>query len=291
MNMDMQHQAHREPPSFIFTRSTRIWELLAGDMAAAAVSATLVAPTVTIIDRAIVEKASSNQPLLRSLRHQAWSLVKSPRQFMLSLPFGIVWSLYAGTYGVANVAETISERLTPEHVGTIVGASAFLVNVPLGVWKDIRFAQMFARIPSRVANTAAATATATVPMPKLRPSRSATTVWLVRDALTLFGSFTFAPRLAAAIPDNLALHPQTISQLSVPALTQIVATPLHLLGLDLTTRQHHVPWMQRIADTTRSGLLSTTIVRCFRILPAFGFGCIGNTEMRKALHKQHEQFD
>ncbi|KAH0348387.1 hypothetical protein KCU81_g3319, partial [Aureobasidium melanogenum] len=289
--MDMQHQTQREPPSFIFTRSTRIWELLAGDVAAAAVSATLVAPTVTIIDRAIVEKASSNQPLLRSLRHQAWSLVKSPRHFMLSLPFGIVLTLYAGTYGVANVAETISERLTPEHVGTIVGASAFLVNVPLGVWKDIRFAQMFARIPSRVANTAAATATATVPMPKLRPSRSATTVWLVRDALTLFGSFTFAPRLAAAIPDNLAVHPQTISQLSVPALTQIVATPLHLLGLDLTTRQHHVPWMQRIADTTRSGLLSTTIVRCFRILPAFGFGCIGNTEMRKALHKQHEQYD
>lgn len=53
MNMDMQHQAHREPPSFIFTRSTRIWELLAGDMAAAAVSATLVAPTVTIIDRSV----------------------------------------------------------------------------------------------------------------------------------------------------------------------------------------------------------------------------------------------
>jgi hypothetical protein len=288
--MDMQHQIHRESPAFIFTRSTRIWELLAGDLTAAALSATLVAPTVTIIDRAIVEKASSNQPLLKSLRHQAWSLVKSPRQFMLSLPFGIVWGLYAGTYGVANVAETISERLTPEHVGTIVGASAFLVNVPLGVYKDVRFAQMFARVPSRVANTAAAAATATVPMPKLRPSRSATTVWLVRDALTLFGSFTFAPRLASALPDNLAVHPQTISQLSVPALTQIIATPLHLLGLDLTTRQHHVPWSQRFAHI-RTGLLSTTIVRCFRILPAFGFGCIGNTEMRKALHKQHEQYD
>lgn len=289
--MDMQKQTHRESPSFLFTRSTRIWELLAGDITAAALSATLVAPTVTIIDRAIVEKAASSQPLLRSLRHQAWSLVKSPRQFMLSLPFGIVWSLYAGTYGVANVAETISERLTPDHVGAIVGASAFLVNVPLGVYKDVRFAQIFARVPSRVANTAAATATATVPMPKVRPSRSATTVWLVRDALTLFGSFTFAPRLAAAVPDNLAFSPQTISQLSVPALTQFVATPLHLLGLDLATRQHHVPWTERVVDITRSGLLSTTIVRCFRILPAFGFGCIGNTEMRKALHKQHEQFD
>lgn len=260
-------------------------------MAAAAVSATLVAPTVTIIDRAIVEKASSNQPLLRSLRHQAWSLVKSPRHFMLSLPCGIVWNLYMWTYAASNMAETLSEKLAPEHVGAIAGASAFMVNVPLGVWKDIKFAQMFARVPSRVANTAAAAATATVPMPKLRPSRPATAVWLVRDALTLFGSFTFAPRLAATVPDNLALSPQTISQLSVPALTQIVATPLHLLGLDLTTRQHHIPFATRIKDTARSGLLSTTIVRCFRILPAFGFGCIGNTEMRKALHRQHEQFD
>lgn len=51
--MAMEHRAHREPSSFIFTRSTRIWELLAGDVAAAAVSATLVAPTVTIIDRSV----------------------------------------------------------------------------------------------------------------------------------------------------------------------------------------------------------------------------------------------
>lgn len=168
----------------------------------------------------------------------------------------------------------------------MVFASTFLVNVPLGVWKDVRFAQMFGS--DRSGSSPSKTAAAGLPMPKLRPSRSATATFLIRDAITIFGSFTLAPRLSASIPDSLVSSPQAqivITQLTVPALTQLAATPLHLLGLDLCNRPYRLPWSDRLVRTRRS-LPSTTVVRCIRILPAFGFGCLTNTELRETLHKR-----
>lgn len=170
--------------------------------------------------------------------------------------------------------------------------STFLVNVPLGLWKDVRFAQIYgtgsASDPARMAKTAALPSPVPCRTPNLGSSRAATATFLLRDAITIFGSFTLAPWLAAAIPDKLVAHPHAqtiITQLSVPSLTQLVATPLHLLGLDLYNRQHNVPWSDRLARTRRY-LPSATVVRCIRIIPAFGFGCLTNTELRSVFHRQ-----
>lgn len=154
----------------------------------------------------------------------------------------------------------------------------------MGVWKDIRFAKIFG------------TQTYAHNVETVRPAlvqnrgvaRAATAIFLLRDGVTIFGSFTLAPKLSAAIPDSITSHPQAkpvISQLTVPVLTQFVATPLHLLGLDLYMRQHAVPLVDRVVQSQRY-LASTTLVRCIRILPAFGFGCLANLELRSLLHRK-----
>jgi hypothetical protein len=155
-----------------------------------------------------------------------------------------------------------------------------MVNVPMGVWKDIRFAQIF--------GIKATTAGVTRPLVQNRSvARAATAIFLLRDSVTIFGSFTLAPRLSAMIPDSLASHPHAkpvISQLTVPVLTQLVATPLHLLGLDLYMRQQHVSVVDRVVQSQRY-LASSTVVRCIRIIPAFGFGCLANMELRAFFHR------
>ncbi|KAJ5919255.1 hypothetical protein N7466_010198 [Penicillium verhagenii] len=274
----MQHRTNEQLwDSSLFRR-------LAGDVGAAVVSATLVAPAVTIIDRAIVEKSSLNQSLFRGLRRHALHALKNPTRFVFQLPFGIIWSLYAATYIVANGTDTISNKLKARGTGMLTFATTTIVNVPLGVWKDIRFAKIFGT--KTYANNVEAARPALVQNRGV--ARAATAIFLLRDCVTIFGSFTLAPKLSAAIPDSITSHPQAkpvISQLTVPVLTQLVATPLHLLGLDLYMRQHAVPFVDRVAQSQRH-LASTTVVRCIRILPAFGFGCLANLELRSLFHRQ-----
>ncbi|KAJ5166158.1 uncharacterized protein N7482_004939 [Penicillium canariense] len=275
---------------------------LAGDVGAATISATLVAPAITIIDRcaslcpsllqilyspsvrALVEKSSWNQPLIRGLRTHALSALKHPARFIFQVPFGIIWALYAATYTVANGTDTIGKELSTPATGMITFLSTTIVNVPLGVWKDIRFAQVFGtqRAPSDVDAVRKSLAQSR------GVARAAAAVFLARDCVTIFGSFTLAPKLAATIPDDWTSHPHAkpvISQLTVPVLTQLVATPLHLLGLDLYMRQHAVPLSDRIVQSQRY-LGSSTVVRCIRIIPAFGFGCLANMELRSMFHRK-----
>lgn len=158
-----------------------------------------------------------------------------------------------------------------------------MANVPLALWKDIRFAQEYGtgRGPdAKTLNTPIA-----VPHNKSL-ARTAAAIFLVRDGVTIFGSFTLAPWLSDVIPDGLADHPHAkpiITQLTVPVLTQLVATPLHLLALDMYTRQYTVPFLERVKHSQRY-LPSSTLLRCVRIIPAFGIGCLTNMELRSACH-------
>jgi hypothetical protein len=190
--------------------------------------------------------------------------------------------LYAATYAVANGTDTIGTELKAPATGMITFLSTTIVNVPLGVWKDIRFAKIFGtqRPPDNVETVRKSL------VQNRGIARAATAMFLARDSITIFGSFTLAPRLAAVIPDDLTSHPHAkpvITQLTVPVLTQLVATPLHLFALDLYIRQHHVPLSDRLVQSQRH-LGSTTVFRCIRIIPAFGFGCLANMELRSMFH-------
>lgn len=192
----------------------------------------------------------------------------------------MVWALYATTYAVANGSETLANEFQMAAVGTITFVSTMLVNVPMGVWKDVRFAQWFG------ANSATGKHVSTQ---RSKVPRAATGTFLLRDAVTIFGSFTMAPAMSAIIPDSLTSNPHAkliVTQLTVPVLSQLGATPLHLLGLDFYNRQQ-VGMSDRVTQIKRD-LPSATLVRCLRIIPAFGFGCIANMETRSFLHRFFE---
>jgi hypothetical protein len=172
-----------------------------------------------------------------------------------------------------------------------------MVNVPLALWKDIRFAQAYgtgrgsdAKIRHDKANAIISkTRQGSVPFQQNRTfARAAAAIFLIRDGVTIFGSFTLAPWLSAAIPDSSIAHPNAkliITQLTVPVFTQLVATPLHLLALDMYMRQYTVPFVDRIKHSQQH-LPSSTVLRCIRIIPAFGIGCLTNLELRSFFHEQ-----
>lgn len=76
----------------------------------------------------------------------------------------------------------------------------------------------------------------------------------------------------------------TIAQLSSPVLVQIVATPLHLLGLDLYNRPG-IPMTERLCHLKKI-YTHSVLLRMLRFLPAFGIGGVVNIELRKRLVKK-----
>lgn len=196
----------------------------------------------------------------------------------------LVWAMYGATYSVANMTDTISRKLEIAAAGTVTFATTILANVPLALWKDMSFAQAYGTGRGPDAKTAH------VPVPVLNRSmaRAAAAIFLVRDGVTIFGSFTLAPYLSDAIPDSWATHPHAkpiITQLTVPVLTQLVATPLHLLALDMYTRQYRIPFVDRLKHSQQY-VVSSTLLRGVRIIPAFGIGCLANIELRAAFHEK-----
>lgn len=194
-----------------------------------------------------------------------------------------MWALYAATYTAANTSETISHRLEYNAVEPVKLASTLLVNVPLGIWKDVQFAKFFGKAP--LPSNAKALPKAALASPAVVP-RGALAAFLLRDSLTIFGGFCLPDLLRNSIfgQDAATSHTQSIiSQLTVPALMQLVATPVHLLGLDLCSSHTGPGRLLRVSQS----LASTTIARCFRVVPAFGVGCVVNTELRSLFNRHN----
>ncbi|CAN9128820.1 unnamed protein product [Alternaria alternata] len=117
--------------------------VLAGDVAAATISATVISPILTVIDRSVVENAApANQHLLSTLRTNILNSVRRPRLLFATKPFLYMWTLYAATYTTANTVESIGTAITAGAdrilISSITFISTCLVNVPLGVWKDLK---------------------------------------------------------------------------------------------------------------------------------------------------------
>ncbi|KAI0884222.1 uncharacterized protein GGS22DRAFT_189353 [Annulohypoxylon maeteangense] len=263
------------------------------DLAAAATAAASISPIITAADRAVVENVSTGRPLIRTLTKHLLCPFTNPRRFFATRPVFVVWTLYAVTYFTANISETLIERyLHPDRkalTGTLISSAVFVVNTPLSVWKDVRFAQFFGNRVTAAASqvprsggspvTTAAASRALVPrgMPK-----SVSAAFLARDVITVFGTFAIAPQVAALIPDTWAHTAQAkadVAQLMVPAATQVVATPAHLLGLDLYNRPETNGLVDRIGGAKRK-LFSTMTMRAARLIPAWGVGIILNNHLR-----------
>jgi len=196
-----------------------------------------VAPAISILDRAIVSNASGLEPLVPCLINGIKTMLTKPTYFFKQPAFLFIWSVYSGTYTVANNIDAFCERSSrapfyPKFIGTAV------VNVTLCNLNEVAFARMFGT-------------GARPPMSLMSSSLFAT-----RDSLTCLSSF--------CLPDIVSQHVQAstgmgkakadfVSQILTPVTMQIFSTPLHLYGLDLYNR----PCLNTITTTTTTTTTTT----------------------------------
>ncbi|KAH0490971.1 hypothetical protein TgHK011_002417 [Trichoderma gracile] len=263
----------------------RLASRLAADVASASCAGALIAPIITIIDRAIMENASGRRPLSTSLLTSLTTLLTRPQTFLLSRPTALVFALYAGTYLTANALDTLSSTISNSPApsttsGPAKFAASSAANVGLCVYKDQVFVRLFGP-----PGTASSSATA---RPVSLPSYI---LFTTRDCLTIFASFNLPPLLAPKIDARLSeswkrsVSGLTAAQFLAPASVQIFSTPIHLLGLDMYNRPSGpatTPWRQRW-HAVRANWLVSTAARMGRIVPAFGVGGVVNMKTRRHL--------
>lgn len=284
---------------------SRLSELMVADTLVAAGSATLITPAVMIFDRLVVEKSFYNQPLFPAFRRHLWFSLTQPATFLTSRPSLLVWGLYTATFATANISETLFSTVYPkiDHAIAVMTtfASTFVVNSSVGIWKDVKFAQLFGH-----PRPASSTPPTTQPQPDAKPPPPPKTVrsigrtriplatysaFLLRDGLTIFGSFSLPAMVSATIPDSIASQEYLkilIAQLAIPASIQLISTPIHLFGLDVYNRPQVMPTKDRVARISRDWI-GASLLRMCRIIPAFGIGGFVNTEGRLYLHDQLDE--
>lgn len=277
---------------------------LATDALSAASAAVMVAPLITIIDkyvlltashsslatsnlraqanlyrRAIMQNASGQAPIAKSLITSLKSFITSPQSLLVSKPFGLIFMLYGGTYLCANTLDTITSTLTHRPANHVTAdfnkfAASSTANIGLCLIKDRKFAQLFGTGPPRP-----------VGMPTM-------TLFALRDCMTIFASFNLPPVLGPHLQKELdkrgwgLIGGQTGAQFLAPAAVQVLSTPMHLLGLDLYNRGDNgkggkVPWSDRAKMVWKNWGVSTAARVC-RIVPAFGVGGVVNAKVRRS---------
>lgn len=180
--------------------------------------------------------------------------------------------LYGGTYFAANASDTFhsaTKGLPAQHTESNATklCAVTSVNLCLSLYKDAQFAKNFGP-PSALA----------IPLISYIP-------FVIRDCITLSASFHLPAEISPMLPeawDRYFLSRATIAQLTAPALSQWVATPLHLLALDLHSRRGRISLADRGKAVARLWPAASTARMC-RVVPAYGFGAVVNNKMREGL--------
>ncbi|KAF2091667.1 hypothetical protein K490DRAFT_30930 [Saccharata proteae CBS 121410] len=255
------------------------------DCTAAASAGVLVAPVITMIDKAIIENTSGRSSLLSSLRLSFVTLLTRPHRFLFSKPFALIFTLYTGTYLTANTLDTTLSAARGQPASTTSAglpkfAATSTANLALCLYKDSKFTKMFGAATGAPRAVGIATYG----------------LFAARDSLTIFASFNVPPLLTPYISSYLEstssalgtamkkhVDAASVAQFTAPAAVQILSTPLHLLGLDLYNRPGaSVGWPSRIRKIGREWGMSC-VARICRIVPAFGVGGVVNMKVRRNL--------
>lgn len=200
-----------------------------------------------------------------SLTASMATLFTSPMSFFRQPAFLLIWAVYLATYLAANCTRTTCERLNvDEAIPKFVVVT--IVNTLACVGKDVVFAKMFG-----------ASGKAAVPFVTYA-------LFALRDTLTMLASFNVPSMVANLLTEKGILKPggaAAAAQLLCPVGMQIFSTPIHLLGLNLYNRPG-IGFVDRLVDI-KNQYKGACGGRMGRILPAFGFGGIGNNAIRDSL--------
>ncbi|RHY08082.1 hypothetical protein DYB25_009191 [Aphanomyces astaci] len=232
------------------------------DVVAAAAASLLVSPTITAIDRAIIENASGKRVLMQGIKDISMDFVRNPLSFVRRKDFLLIYGLYVATYATANVIDTVSDVIESDSkLPKLIGTTA--VNVTLCVAKDREYARMFGLF-----------APTKFPLASLG-------LFAMRDALSVGATFVAPPMVSHLFEAQLGMSESSAHSTALlvcPSLAQLISTPLHLLSLDLYNHKVATPHA-RLAFISKEYIKSAA-ARISRTLPAFGVGGIGNKHMR-----------
>lgn len=238
---------------------------LLGDVVVACGVTLGVAPFLMVVDKAIVERAAGTRTVSRSVLESASDMARRPLIHARSPALVMMWGVYAATYAAANTLDTFVDHRSAvassssDRVAAFIGTT--VVNSAATLYKDRAYARMFG--------------TASVASRAVPPATYA--LWATRDCLVVGSSFV-APRL---FDDG---RHRAMAQFVCPVLTQAVAGPAQLLGLDLYNRPlHHLDRASAIRERLsflRANFFSVLGARVARIIPAYSVGGVGNTYFR-----------
>lgn len=229
----------------------------------ASISAALVAPAITIVDKAIVSNASGRESLGASILNSVKTLVSRPLYFFKQPAFLMIWGVYSGTYIAANSTQAYCDRShVPWQLPKFIVSST--ANVGLSVMKDKAYARLFG-----VAGNSH-------PLPPI-----SYLMFTIRDSMTVGASFNLPPVLSAYLQKEGFAQgsSDTVAQLTAPLMAQIFSVPLHLYGLD----RYNFPERSETqrAQFIKKEYTKTLMARWARIFPAFGCGGVVNYRLRK----------
>ena len=264
-------------PALSSDKTSNLGLRLAFDAVSALAAGCLVAPVVSMIDRAIIQNAAGRKELGSSLMSSHRTLALRPPAFIFARPFALILTVYSSTYLSANFVDTASSSIRNKPPSyTTSGAAKFAAtsatNLSLSLYKDAQFTKLFGD-PAAVSRK--------VPGPTFA-------LFMARDCLTVFASFNVPALLAPALPLSEGVERYasrlSVAQFVAPAAVQLASTPLHLLGLDLYNRPEGTGRAAQVA----ANWLKSSLARMARIVPAFGVGGVVNTRVRRVLMERLE---
>lgn len=232
----------------------------------------VVAPVLATVDKAVVENASGKTSLTQSVKNSICEIARNPFIYMSSFEFLWILCVYGMTYMAFNATDSLCKIF---HVNDILPKLFFvtLVNMAASIMKDRAFAQKFGVSE------------------KQKVRAISLLIWFVRDVMTIASAFLLPPVVAVMLEGYgmSSGHAINFSQLICPIIMQLILTPLHLLGLDLSNFPE---------DTARVRILRlfklypfTTFLRMIRMGIAYGVGGVGNKYVRGSLHTMNEGVD
>lgn len=282
------------------SESLGLGEKLFGDVLVALGVTFAVSPFLTVVDKAIVQRTAGTHSIVQSSFESIRGIVQNPVRYIRSPMFLWMWGVYGATYSTANCLRTSTEHFgllskqqpqvdnTPRKLKaqeettdtinnnwnsgqSVMFVGTTFVNMSASLLKDRAYAQMFGKsIPRQV------------PMISYG-------LWATRDCMVVGSSFILPDIVSSLLiqtqPSLNSSKAMTISQILCPIITQFVAGPLHLMGLDYYNRPlHHLsPWQATLerARILREGFTSVVSARIARIVPGYVIGGIGNTRLRQ----------
>jgi len=204
---------------------------------------------------------------------QSWVSTPQPLIRSLAIPFLV----YFATYATFNCLDTFYAANDCKDQATASSAKLVAttgIGIGACVYKDVNFVKMASRAPVRPLTYALFTA---------------------RDAFTSFAALNLPPIVAATLGSFPSVGPsqgQTAfqsdesrlraAQMIAPVASQLVSTPIHLLGLDMHNRQHKVTVRDRLKVVWKHTPFATPL-RMVRMIPAFGVGSAINTGCRTSM--------